>query len=317
MRPPAATIADRCGGSATFFSAAAAATGATPAARATARAAAPLRGVVHARERQVNDQRHVHRRVTDDGALRGRREDLEHAHVPRRAPAEREAPIGAHVRGLRRDQRIGRGKHRPAVGAKPREQLALRARDVGQRVQALEVRGADVGDHADVRARDLRQVGDFPVSTHRHLKHPRCFIPGRGQDGQRQADVGVEASRGAANGAQRAQRGGAQLLGRGLAVRSGHADDQPLEFGARRARHVAHRAPRIVGGDDRDAVAAGGDAARAGHDDAGRAGGRGLGREVETVDALAREREEELAGRDARGCRGSRPRSAFRASPPG
>ncbi len=64
-----------------------------------------------------------------------------------------------------------------------------------------------------------------------------------------------------------------------------------------------------------------GDAARARHDDAGRAGGRGLRREVETVDALAREREEELAGRDgaavvvrAREVRPARPRLHDRAA---
>ena len=113
------------------------------------------------------------------------------------------------------------------------------------------------------------------------------------------------------------QRRGAQLLGGGLAVRAGDADDQAAELGARRARHVAHRAPRIVDGDDRDAVAAGGDAARARHDDAGRARGRGLRREVEAVDALAREREEQLAGRDRAAVVVRAREVRRRASPPG
>ena len=258
-----------------------------------------VRGVVRARERQANDAAARAGARSGHRAPRAGRDDVQHAHVARGAPAERQAPIGAHVRGLRRDQRIGRRARPPSRRDRgPRTARPWRARCRPASAGVSRCAAPTLVMTPMCGPRDLGQVGDLAVPAHRHLQHPGRLVAGRGQDRERQADVGVEAAGGAADGAQRAQRRGAQLLGRGLAVRSGDADDQAAELAARGARHVAHRPPRIVGGDDRDAVASGGHAARARHDDAGRARGGGLRREVETVDALAREREEQLAGRD-------------------
>jgi hypothetical protein len=160
------------------------------------------------------------------------------------------------------------------------------------------VRRADVGDDADVRARDVGQHGDLAAPAHRHLQHPRRFVTRRRQDGQRQADVGVVVAGRLPHRAQRPQRRRAHLPGGGLAVRSRDTDDAALELGAHRARQIAERAPRIVDREHRHVVAARRHAARRGDHDARGAGGRGLAREVEPVGALARQREEQLAGGD-------------------
>ena len=49
-------------------------------------------------------------------------------------------------------------------------ELLLRCSDVCQRAQVLEMGGADVGDHADVRTRDLGQPPDLSGMVHPHLE---------------------------------------------------------------------------------------------------------------------------------------------------
>jgi hypothetical protein len=237
-------------------------------------------------------------RETDDHAARASGRGLEHAHVAGRPPAERQPPVGADVRGLRCDQRIGRGQHGPRAVAEAREQLALRARDVLQRSQRLQVGRRHVRDDADRGLGDLRQRRDLAARPHGHLQHPGGLVAGRAQDCQRHAHVGVQIPGRSQNGAQRRERSGAQLLRRRLPVRAGDRHDQAAILRARRAGERTERAPRIVDGDHRRVGAAGRRSTLARDDDAGRTGRDRGRREVEAVDALAREREEELAGDD-------------------
>ena len=204
-----------------------------------------VRRVVRARERQVHDQRHVHASRSGRPS-RGRPPGMTSSTrtSPAAAPAEREAPIGAHVRRLRRDERIGRRQDRPAVAVEsPRTARPWRARSSASECRRLEVRGADVGDDADVRAarsppgRRSRRAPRIAISSTQAASLP---VADRIVSGMPTSVLKLPAVRQTAPSGRK--RRGAQLLGRGLAVRSGDAR-RPAR-GTRRARRAPRRPAR-------------------------------------------------------------------------
>ena len=101
---------------------------------------------------------------------------------------------------------------------------------------------ADVRDHADVRLGDLGQLGDLPGAAHPHLQDQRLGPGGRGQDRQRQPDLGVEVLAGS-RGPRRGSSARADVLDRGLPRRARDADDRAAELAPPvRARAPAARA---------------------------------------------------------------------------
>ncbi len=91
------------------------------------------------------------------------------------------------------------------------------------------MRGADVEDDADPRRGQLRQIADVADGPGAHLQHE---VPGRGvgaQRGERQADLVVERAGRPHRGADPLQQLGDQVLGAGLAGRSGERDERGVE----------------------------------------------------------------------------------------
>ena len=122
------------------------------------------------------------------------------------------------------------------------------------------MRARDVGDDADLGARDLGEVRDLAGRAHRHLQHPGRLTAARREDRQRQADLGVEAAGRAQHVAERSERRRHELLGRRLArsspvtattwprncARARRARDRPARGADRRRR--SRRRPRSPAG---------------------------------------------------------------------
>ena len=105
------------------------------------------------------------------------------------------------------------------------DQLRLGRGDVLDRPEDLQVDRPDVDDHADVRLRDGDQLGDLPLPAHGHLEHEQLGVVGRGEDRERQPDLGVPVLGGAVRLLVRRDERGEDVLGGGFAGGAGNADD--------------------------------------------------------------------------------------------
>ena len=118
---------------------------------------------------------------------------------PRSPPADPETPglvdraepadVDVGAREVRLEQRL-LGHDRDTAGRQRLDQLGLRARDVLDRPDELEVDGRDVRDQRDVRPRERREPGDLAEAAHPHLDD---------------AELGVAARSGRASAARRAR----------------------------------------------------------------------------------------------------------------
>jgi len=191
--------------------------------------------------------------------------------------------MGVEVAGLK-------GHDHHAVRLHVGDQLRLGGRHRLDRAEQLDVNRTDVRDHADVRFGDHRQLGDLAFAPHRHFQDQGFRSGRRLEDGQGQADLGIEVFRRGVNGAGQERPG--YVLDRGLADRAGDGDDLALHAGA------AGTAKRLECGQDighdqqrRILGNALGDAA----DQPGAAALQRLGDEIVAVEGRALQRHEQIA----------------------
>ena len=198
---------------------------------------------------------------------------------------------------MRREQELTGWDDRDGPGVQPDEQLGLGRGDRLDRPEELEVDRADADDHAHVGLGDLGELGDLAGAAHRHLEHEHLGSGGRGQDLERQTDLGVEVGArgdGAAVGREQRQQ---QILGRGLARRPGDADHLSAELAPPGGGEAVHGPERVVGGDQRAGHGAPGGLGVLGRrQHPPRAGGERLRREPAAVVVLALEAYEQRSG---------------------
>ena len=135
-------------------------------------------------------------------------------------------------------QRLVAAQHGHAARAQPLEDFQLRAADALPRAEELDVRGADIRDDRDIRARRRRHPGQLAEVVHAHLEHGRARRFFDAQHGQRHADLVIQVALGLEGLAVLPQHGGDHLLGRRLADRAGHADHPCGHLRAVAAREV-------------------------------------------------------------------------------
>ncbi len=225
-------------------------------------------------------------------------------------------PEGHDARGGARrhrgDERVVGVQHRDPVRGQRLDQLALGLRDRADRAELAQVRAPDVEHHPDPRRRDRGEPRDVPGAAGGELQHE---VAGAGVGAQRrpgQAELVVERPGRRDGGPERGEHRGEQVLGGGLAGAAGDPDDR-----GRRQRPHCVPGERGERGEDGGAcpvvvalVQVG--AGLAGHrrrDHGGRVdlapgehargpGGHRRRRVGVPVDPLARQRDEQAAGRD-------------------
>ncbi len=116
-------------------------------------------------------------------------------------------------------------EHGEAVGRQRLQQAALLLGNGGQRAESGQVRLADGGDYTHLRPRQGCQVANLVETVRCQLQHRNLVLRRQLAGRNRQTVAAVDAAavvkdRPAAAG----QHGGDQLLGRGLAGRSGYSD---------------------------------------------------------------------------------------------
>ena len=128
---------------------------------------------------------------------------------------------------MRREQRLVGGDddgRRPARGrrsARPWRRRSPRASRAAPGARGRRSRSRPTSGSAM-----RRQLGDLPGAAHRHLEDERLAAGGRGEDRERQADLGVEVRRASPPcAACCCEQGGEDVLRRGLAGRAGDRDD--------------------------------------------------------------------------------------------
>ena len=123
---------------------------------------------------------------------------------------------------------------RGATGRKCGQELDLRADHSLDRPDELEMHRADVGDDADVGPGDRAELRDLAEAAHGQLDDADLGVGLEPAEGEREADLVVEARlRGDGRSGRGAERR-KDVLGRGLARRAGDADDPG-------SRTVTHR----------------------------------------------------------------------------
>ena len=82
---------------------------------------------------------------------------------------------------------------RRTAGRERRDQLAFRPCDTVERIHQLEVDRTDVRDDADLRLRDLGELGDLAEAAHRELEHADLRVRFQAAERERHSDLVVEA----------------------------------------------------------------------------------------------------------------------------
>ena len=140
------------------------------------------------------------------------------------------------------DGEARRHDRRPA-GRQRVDQLALRANDSFEVADLLEVHGCNVRDHADVRSRERAQLRDLAEAAHRQLEDADLGVRLDAANGERHADLVVEAALRCDGPRLRGADRGEDVLRRGLAHRARDRDEARVDFGRER-RLRARRAPQ-------------------------------------------------------------------------
>ena len=133
-------------------------------------------------------ERHLQRHaLAGDVGHEARRRELDQPDVAAVAEADGRH-VGAQV-GV--EQRLGGRDDRGAAGRERTEQLRLRASDVLDRPQELEVDGRDTRDHADPRPRNRGERGDLAGAAHPQLRDEHLRVLLQSEERERQADLVV------------------------------------------------------------------------------------------------------------------------------
>ena len=179
-------------------------------------------------------------------------------------------------------------------------QLALRPRHLVHRAKRLEVSGAGVREHADVRRREKAQLADLAGRAHAHLEHEHLVLRSESGERERDPDVVVQIPPVLVHAVARPQHRRDHLLRRGLAVRAGHRRDRHSRFRAAVPSQRLERPERIPHRHDRLPRHGPGRITGAGLRDEGAPRGslERRGDEVVSVRARPRERHEKVALRE-------------------
>ena len=178
------------------------------------------------------------------------------------------------------------------------QDLHLRAEDALPGAQMLDVHGADVVDQRHIGPGDGREVRHFAEMVHAHFHDCHLAVGLDGKDAQGQANIVVVVALCAAGAVGRSQNVGDHFLGGGLSHTAGDADDTAAVACAVAPGQCAEGLQGIVDEYRRHAGAH----LLVGHDGAG-ALLQGLTDENMAVEALALQRDEQLAGLDRPGIR--------------
>ena len=108
---------------------------------------------------------------------------------------------------------------------------------------------SDADDHSHVRLGDGGELGDLSGAAHRHLEHQRLGAGRRGEDLERQPDLGVVVGPRRDRPAVRREHRQQQVLGRGLAGRSGDPDHPRAQLPPPRGGKPVQRDQRVIGGE--------------------------------------------------------------------
>ncbi len=141
---------------------------------------------------------------------------------------------------------------RTALSAQPFVQLALGGLDALEGAESQQVGASHVGDQAVVRPADLHQLGDVVGMAGAHLDHGDLRVRGDGQQRKGHADVVVEIALRGGHAVFLREHGRDEVLGGGLAVGPGQADDGQLavaHVGAVPDGQVAQGRERILHAD--------------------------------------------------------------------
>ncbi len=183
----------------------------------------------------------------------------------------------------------------PAIGKRAQDSRVLLGHFV-HGTHELKVLALCVGDDCDRRPGDLRQVADFALVVHAQLDRAPAVHRPKAQERQRQSDVVVEIAlrrKHVLVTRCRPQDAREHFLGRGLAVRTGHANEDGGELRAPVPRELAEREPGVLDHDQRQ-VDAGRIECPVDHRGR-RAGSRDRGDELVAVELLAAQRHEQVA----------------------
>ena len=163
----------------------------------------------------------------------------------------KESDLARRAGGLRVSKyAVVRVQHRRSSGLHVAEQLGLCRGHIVQRAQELEVRRSDVRDHAHLGIDEPRQQVDLAGSAHAHFNY-RCPVPCLElQQRERHADMVVQVPLVLEHRSLLLQDGGDHLLGRGLAVAAGDADEGNRMLLAVHQGHLLEREERVLHGED-------------------------------------------------------------------
>ena len=191
-----------------------------------------MRAVEREPERVVGVQRGE--RVQREVALRERELELD----GRFADAEGRAPVPPIDLGriepperdvVAREERLEHvgacGHDRGSSCGQRSDRLRVRLRHAFDRAEKLEVLGPDVRNDDDVGLRDPAERSDLAEPAHPHLGDEHARLRLEPADGERQADLVVQASVGPDRGHLRGAERGEDVLRRRLARRADHGDD--------------------------------------------------------------------------------------------
>jgi hypothetical protein len=145
-----------------------------------------------------------------------------------------------------------RRHHCGAPGRKRGNCFCVRLSDALDRAEELEMFGTDVRNDDDVRARDLAERGDLAETAHPHLRHEHPGLRLEPADGERNADLIVEAALGEDRRNVRSAERSQDVLRRRLPRRADNGDDirvalrahERCERGERRLLIVGHERRR-------------------------------------------------------------------------
>ena len=140
-----------------------------------------------------------------------------------------------------------RRHHRGAPCRKRRDRFCVRLSDALDRAEELEMLGTDVRNDDDVRARDLAERGDLAETAHPHLRHEHPGLRLEPADGERQADLVVEAALGEDRRNMRRTERSQDVLRRRLPRRADNGDDIRVALRAHERCERGERRLLIVG----------------------------------------------------------------------
>ena len=161
------------------------------------------------------------------------------------------------------------------------------------------MRDADVGDEADLRLGQVREISNLAFSPHAEFDDDGLVEGVEFEQGEGQADFVVEVRPSLHGAPALGENGGEHILGGSFTDAAGEADDDGPEGGAVSGGDFAEGAEGVL---DDDLGAGQGKLSR--DEEGAGAGGEGLGGEVVTVETLPRDGEVEFTGAQRSGIYG-------------